>query len=352
MNLNELDYDLPRDLIAQEPAALREASRLLVLDRASGAVTHRVFGDLPRSLRAGDCLVLNESRVIAARLRLVKEGTGGGVEALLLRDLGGGRWESFLNPARRVRTGQRLAHVQNRVHPIVVIEERQASGRWVLRELDPVPGGLPATLGEMPLPPYIRRGGADGHARLRALDVERYQTVYARVPGSVAAPTAGLHITEAILQTLASAGIEVVRVLLHVGPGTFRPVTAERLEDHVMDAEAFEVGAAERTALGAAVRDGRRIVAVGTTSVRVLETLGPEGLAGDGPVRGETSIFIRPGYAFRVVGALVTNSHLPRSTPLALVAAFAGLAAIRRAYAEAVASRYRFLSYGDAMLIQ
>ncbi|MEK7475923.1 MAG: tRNA preQ1(34) S-adenosylmethionine ribosyltransferase-isomerase QueA [Candidatus Coatesbacteria bacterium] len=351
MNLSELDYALPRDLIAQEPAARREASRLLVLDRASGGVTHRGFDDLPGLLRAGDCLVLNESRVIPARLRLVKEGTGGGVEALLLRDLGGGRWETFLNPAGRVRAGLRLAHVSDRVRAIAVIEGREPSGRWTIRELDPVPGGLPATMGEMPLPPYIRRDGTDGQARLRALDVERYQTVYARVPGSVAAPTAGLHLTEAILRELASAGIETVRVLLHVGPGTFRPVTAERLEDHVMDGETFEVGESERGALCAALRGGRRIVAVGTTSVRVLETLGPEGLAGDGPARGETAIFIRPGYAFRVVGALVTNFHLPRSTPLALVAAFAGLADVRRAYAEAVEAGYRFLSYGDAMLI-
>ena len=352
MQLTELDYDLPRDLIAQEPADSRDGSRLLVVDRAAGTVHPAMFADLPALLRRGDCLVVNDSRVVPARLRLVKVPTLGAVEVLLLGPAGPDRWEAFLTPASRVRPGLHLAPAAEPGRAILEVESRASSGRWTLREIpsdagEAVPGGLLAAFGEMPLPPYIRRNGDD---RLRALDRERYQTVYARVPGSVAAPTAGLHFTEEVLERMADLGIGVVRVLLHVGPGTFRPVTAERLEDHRMDAENFEVGAEARAGLAAALREGRRIVAVGTTSVRVLESLGPEGLAGEGEVRGETSIFIRPGYAFRVVGALVTNFHLPKSTPLALASAFAGLPLIRRAYAEAVASRFRFLSYGDAML--
>jgi len=352
MQIDELDYDLPRDLIAQAPAPHREDSRLLVLDRASGSILHHAFAGLAGSLRAGDCVVLNETKVIPARLRLVKEGTGGGVDALLLREAEPGVWQALLKPGGRIRAGMRLAPAADPSRAVVAVEARDASGSWRVRELEKAGGGLPESLGDMPLPPYIRRNGAvPGSDALRALDRERYQTVYARVAGSVAAPTAGLHFTCPVLDSLSAAGVETVKVVLHVGPGTFRPVTADRLEDHRMDAEPFEVGAAARSALRAALQAGRRIVAVGTTSARVLETLGPEGLAKEGPARGETSLFILPGFAFRVAGALVTNFHLPRSTPLALVSAFAGLSLIRRAYAEAVAARYRFLSYGDAMLI-
>ena len=312
MRTDELDYDLPPELIAQRPAERRDESRLLVYDRASGAIRHRTFRDLREE--AGDALVVvNDTRVLPARLRLRRPG-GGEAEVLLLERLGeNGTWEGLARPSRKLRPGQRLGPVE--------LLEPLGEGRWRLR-LE----GEPA--GEAPLPPYIHEPLADP---------ERYQTVYARSAGSAAAPTAGLHFTPELL-----AGLEVERVTLHVGLDTFRPLAAESLEEHELHSERYEVApeAWER------IRTAERVLAVGTTTVRVLESL-----ARGAPPSGRTDLFVTPGFEFRRVDALLTNFHLPRSTLLALVMAFAGVEETRRLYRLAIEERYRFYSFGDAMLL-
>ena len=311
METSRLDYELPSELIAQHPAERRDESRLLVFDRGSGEVRHRRFAELPAEL-AGELVVVNETRVIPARLTLRRPG-GGEAEVLLLEPLGGGAWEGLARPSRRLRAGMRLGPVE--------LLEPLGEGRWRLR-LE----GEPA--GETPLPPYITEPLADP---------ERYQTVYAREEGSAAAPTAGLHFTPELL-----ARLEVARVTLHVGLDTFRPVESDTLEEHRIHSERYEVvpGEWER------IREAARVLAVGTTTVRVLETL-----ARGGPLSGRTELFITPGFEFRRVDALLTNFHLPRSTLLALVMAFAGEEETGRLYELAIAERYRFYSFGDAMLI-
>jgi len=307
-----LDYDLPQELIAQRPVEPRDASRLLVYRRETGAIEHRAFRDLP-DLLGGELAVVNDSRVVPARLRL-RRATGGAVEVLLVERLGAnGVWEGLVRPARRLRKGEQLG-------PVRLIEP-VADGRWLL-ELE----GEPA--GEAPLPPYIHESLADA---------ERYQTVYARELGSAAAPTAGLHFTPELL-----GRIEHVAVTLHVGLDTFRPVTEVRLEEHALHGERYEVasGAWERIAAA------ERVLAVGTTSVRVLETV-----ARTGDLEGRTTLFISPGFEFRRVNALLTNFHLPRSTLLALVMAFAGIERTLELYRVAIEEEYRFYSFGDAMLV-
>jgi S-adenosylmethionine:tRNA ribosyltransferase-isomerase len=312
MDVAELDYDLPPELIAQRPAARRDESRLLVYDRASGDVRHRVFSDLPAEL-SGELVVVNDTRVVPARIPL-RLPNGGAAEVLLLEQLGSdGLWEGLARPSRRLRPGQRLGPVE--------LVEPLGEGRWRLR-LE----GEPA--GETPLPPYITT----------PLDrPERYQTVYAREAGSAAAPTAGLHFTPELL-----AQLEVERVTLHVGLDTFRPVSVSQLEEHALHGEryAVEAPAWER------IRTAELVLAVGTTTTRVLETL-----ARGGPLIGRTELFITPRFEFRRVDALLTNFHLPRSTLLALVMAFAGMNETRRLYRIAVEERYRFYSFGDAMLV-
>jgi S-adenosylmethionine:tRNA ribosyltransferase-isomerase len=308
----ELDYELPEELIAQRPLERRDDSRLLVHERATGATRHRRFRDLPAELPAGALVVVNDTRVVPARLRLRRPG-GGEAEVLLLEPLGDGLWEALARPTRRLRAGMRLEGVE--------LVEHRGEGRWVV-----CLEGPPA--GEAPLPPYI----------VEPLDEpERYQTVYADIEGSAAAPTAGLHFTEELL-----AGLDVERVTLHVGLDTFRPVSADDLDDHEIHSERYRVEAPawER------IRQAECVVAVGTTTVRVLESL-----ARGAPLEGRTSLFVTPGFEFRRVGALVTNFHLPRSTLLALVMAFAGVGETRRLYREAIAERYRFYSFGDAMLL-
>jgi S-adenosylmethionine:tRNA ribosyltransferase-isomerase len=311
METARLEYELPPELIAQHPAERRDESRLLVFERATGEVRHRRFSELPQELRR-ELLVVNETRVIPARLRLRRPG-GGEAEVLLLEPLGDGVWEGLARPSRRLRPGMRLGPVE--------LLEPLGEGRWRLR-LE----GEPA--GETPLPPYITE---------RLDDSERYQTVYARAEGSAAAPTAGLHFTSELL-----ARLEVARVTLHVGLDTFRPVDSETVEEHTIHSERYEVDAAEWERIRAA----DRVLAVGTTSVRVVETL-----ARGAPLTGRTDLFITPGFDFRRVDALLTNFHLPRSTLLALVMAFAGEEETRRLYELAIAERYRFYSFGDAMLI-
>jgi len=340
----DFDYDLPPQLIAQTPAEPRDSSRLLVVDRATGGLLHRRFRDVVQFLRAGDLLVYNESRVIPARL-FARKPTGGRVELLLLRPRSVRVWESLVR-GRAVRAGACLEILDGpdgrSVGAAAEVLEEGERGLRVLA-FDRPALFLAERVGRVPLPPYI-------HEPLR--DPHRYQTVYARVPGSAAAPTAGLHFTPRLLQALRKMGVQSAFVTLHVGLGTFRPVSEERIEDHRMHTEVCSLSPKVARQVNRAVLEGRRVIAVGTTSVRVLETAA-QGSESQGvcPFEGETNLFIYPGYRFRVVDALITNFHLPRSTLLMLVAAFCGKELQNRAYAEAVRERYRFYSFGDAMLI-
>jgi S-adenosylmethionine:tRNA ribosyltransferase-isomerase len=326
---SDLDYELPDDLIAQAPAEPRDASRLMVLDAAAGTIGHHTFRELPIFLRPGDAIVLNETKVLPARLKARKP-TGGEVELLFLRDLGPDRnntWEVLARPAKRLKAGLRLLAGDATLNLV----ENLGEGRWSVFAPD-VPGLLERR-GRMPLPPYIE---ATEQAEAR------YQTVYAREPGSAAAPTAGFHFTEDVLRGAERAGAAVARVTLHVGTGTFLPVRTEKLEDHRMHAERYNVP--EEAAR--AVEGAGRVVAAGTTVARTLETW-----AGTGDGAGESRLFIYPGYRWRAVDALLTNFHLPRSTLLAMVMSFGGRDLVREAYRVAVEERYRFYSFGDAMLI-
>ncbi len=351
MKTELFDYGLPSDRIAQQPLPDRAQARLLVVRRGSGAFEHRRVADLPALLNPGDLLVVNDTRVIPARLRGRRSDTGGRVEVLLLEELEPGRWNALLR-ARRARPGLALELASGRIAAEVL--EAAGMGRVTLRLHSDAP--LAAVLeaeGETPLPPYIKRGPGAGQAEdaaQRARDRDRYQTVYARVPGAVAAPTAGLHFTAASFEALARRGIGRAAVTLHVGAGTFQPVTADRVELHRMEDERYTVPADTAARLAGTRAAGGRIVAVGSTVVRTLETVA----ARYGTVRadtGRTDLFITPPYAFRAVDVLLTNFHLPRSTLLMMVSAFAGLDLIRGAYAEAIRMGYRFYSYGDAMLI-
>ncbi len=341
MRLSDFDYALPEELVAQEPVTPRDASRLLVV-RPEGAFAHRRFAELDRLLAPGDLLVFNDTKVIPARLVGRKE-SGGKAEILLCEPLAGGlgrRWRAMGQASKPIRAGAVLSF--DGLSARVV--EAEGEGFYVV-ELDREGEALEAALaraGRIPLPPYIRR---EPDAR----DRDRYQTIWARAPGSAAAPTAGLHFTEALLARLDARGVRRTAVTLHVGPGTFLPIRADAIEDHRMHAERYEISGAAADALAACRARGGRVVAVGTTSVRTLES------AWDGtrvaPGAGRTALFVRPGHAFRAVDALVTNFHLPRSTLLVLVCAFGGTARVLAAYRESVAARYRFFSYGDAMLL-
>jgi len=338
---SDFDYELPEELIAQE-AAPRGASRLLVVDRAADRLEHRTVSDLPELLAPGDLLVLNDTRVLASRL-YAERPTGRRFELLLLRpEADGARWEALLRPSARARIGEVLVLADGGT---VAPAEPLGDGRWIVT-CDPSVGTERLDrLGEAPLPPYIRRP----HGATRQ-DRDRYQTVYATRPGSAAAPTAGLHFTDALLDRIRAAGVETAALTLHVGLGTFRPVAVDRVEDHTMHTEWYQIPEATAAAVAAARRDGRRIVCVGTTVVRTLEGA----MSRDGTLRageGWTDLFITPGFRFRGVGAMLTNFHLPKSSLLMLVSAFAGRERVLAAYREAIAERYRFFSYGDAMLI-
>ncbi len=354
MKTSALDYTLPEDLIAQVPIEPRDESRLLVLHRESGEIEHRAFRDVGAYLKTGDTLVANESRVIPARMFARKEPSGGQVEVLLLRKVDELHWRALLGGAR-TRVGSRVRFLQADVlSPLVAdVTEVGERGERTLRFAEPVEGHF-GELGHTPLPPYI-------HAPLR--DSERYQTIYARTPGSAAAPTAGLHFTPDLLLNLRDAGVRLTYVTLHVGLDTFRPITEATVEGHQIHTEWCRVDTATAEQINRSKVMGRRAVAVGTTSVRVLETAARRGLlqapdVGDvcpwrplSPFEGFTDLYIMPGFRFRVVDALITNFHLPRSSLLALVMAYAGEQLIRDAYREAVRKRYRFYSFGDAMLI-
>jgi len=362
MHLSDFDYELPPELIAQHPASERDASRLLVLDRRSDRLEHRRFSDLPEYLRAGDLLILNDTKVIPARLFGTYE-DGKSVEVLLVRPIQDECWEALVKPSRPARLGRRLLLACG--HLPVTVDALGLQGRRILRL--PPDADLRAILhsyGVMPLPPYIKRRAESREMRAetrndtplgsrlaaRGSDFERYQTVYAQAEGAVAAPTAGLHFTTALLDRIRQLGVLVHSLTLHVGPGTFQPVRAEDVSRHRMEPEHYVIPEETALAIGAAKADGRRVLAIGTTTVRTLEDAAqPNGAVRAG--EGEADLFITPGFHFRVVDALLTNFHLPRSTLLILVSAFAGLEMVRRAYAEAIAERYRFYSYGDAMLI-
>jgi S-adenosylmethionine:tRNA ribosyltransferase-isomerase len=343
----DFDYELPQELIAQTPVEPRDASRLMVIHRATCQIEHRHFYELPAWLRPGDLLVYNESRVIPARLFARKE-TGGKVEILLLRRQDAHTWEALIG-GRRIWPGSRLTLLDGPNGPptamTVEVTAVGAGAQRVLRFDQPVLA-LAERLGATPLPPYI-------HTPLA--DAERYQTVYARTPGSAAAPTAGLHFTPALLEQLRAMGVHSTFVTLHIGLDTFQPVTEERIQDHEIHTEYALLTPETARAIEETRQGGSRILAVGTTSVRVLETAAPRAETSDKdqirPFEGPTDLFIYPGYRFRMVDALITNFHLPRSTLLMLVAAFAGKELIDRAYAEAIEMCYRFYSFGDAMLI-
>lgn len=340
MKTSDFDYELPQELIAQTPVEPRDHSRLLVYDRADGSIQHLHFYDLPRFLRKGDVLVLNETKVIPARLLGEKEETGVPVEILLLKRLEKDVWEGLVRPGRRLKPGT-MCSFGGGLLRAEIIDNAEDGGRKIRFEYDGVFEEILDRLGQMPLPPYI-------HEKLE--DQSRYQTVYARQEGSAAAPTAGLHFTPELLETIRAMGVEIVPVLLHVGLGTFRPVKVEDVSQHHMHVEHYEITPESAQKINEARARGGHCVCVGTTSVRTLESATGE----DGVVRaesGDTDIFITPGYTFHAVDSLITNFHLPQSTLLMLISALMGREEALRVYREAVAQKYRFFSFGDAMLI-
>ena len=339
MKTRDFWYDLPEDLIAQTPLEQRDASRLMLLNKTTGEIGHRVFSQLPELLHAGDCLVMNDSRVIPARLFGRRE-SGGAVEVLLLNDRGNGVWECLTRPGRKTPLGTRL-HFGNDELTAEVVGLESDGNKLLQFNYSGVFLEVLAHLGHVPLPPYIK-------AELK--DAERYQTVYANEPGSAAAPTAGLHFTQELLNNLEDSGVELNRITLHVGLGTFRPVKEEDLTKHEMHSEYCSISSAAAERINAAKREGRRIIAVGTTSCRTLEAVSDvNGFVR--PFSGQVNIYIYPGYRFKCIDGLITNFHLPESTLIMLVSALAGREAVLRAYDTAVRERYRFFSFGDAMLI-
>ena len=333
-------YYLPEELIAQDPLEDRSASRLLVLDKETGEVQHRHFTDVMEYMEPGDCVVINDTKVIPARLLGEREETGGHVEVLLLRRLTGDDWECLVKPGKKARTGQRIVFGDGRLRAVVseIVEE---GNRIIHFEYDGIFEEVLDALGEMPLPPYIKH---------KLADPDRYQTVYAKNRGSAAAPTAGLHFTEELMSKVREKGVVIAPVTLHVGLGTFRPVKEETVLDHHMHEEWYSVSSETAEKINAAKSGGHRVICVGTTSCRTVESAAGE----DGMVRagsGDTRLFIYPGYRFKIMDRLITNFHLPESTLLMLVSAMAGREHTLAAYDEAVRERYRFFSFGDAMIV-
>lgn len=360
MRTADFDFELPAELIAQMPAAKRDASRLLVLHRDSGKIEHRTFRDVLGFFRAGDVLVLNNSRVIPARLRGRNAKSGGEFKLLLVQENSVNDWWAMLRPGKRARIGTQIILTREgaltEIRATVLDKNEEGHRRLQFSGVENIFQALD-TIGEIPLPPYIQRAAAARDSDSARLDRERYQTVFAHAAGSVAAPTAGLHFTEALLDEIRARGVGVCFVTLHVGLGTFAPVKTESIEAHTMHEERYELSEATAETINAAKREGRRVIAVGTTTVRVLESVADKHGGRLVSGHGKTRIFIYPPRDFRIVDALLTNFHLPCSTLLMLVSAFAspgemrGREMILSAYAEAVRERYRFFSYGDAMLI-
>ena len=337
----DFDFDLPEELIAQTPLKDRTSSRLLVVDKTTHSIEDKHFSDLLDELEEGDTLVVNNTRVLPARLYGTKEETGAHIEVLLLTNTEGDKWETLVKPAKRMKVGSVVSFGDGRLKATVV-EELEQGGRIIEFSYEGVFLEVLESLGEMPLPPYIKE---------RLEDKERYQTVYAKENGSAAAPTAGLHFTEELMQQIRDKGVNIVPVTLHVGLGTFRPVSVDSLEDHKMHSEYYNVSKETAEMIEATKKAGKRVIAVGTTSIRTLETVARDN---DGHVvtaSGWTDIFISPGYEFRVVDAFVTNFHLPKSTLVMLVSAYLGREFTLEAYQHAIEERYRFFSFGDAMFV-
>ncbi|MBO5159034.1 MAG: tRNA preQ1(34) S-adenosylmethionine ribosyltransferase-isomerase QueA [Lachnospiraceae bacterium] len=340
MNIKEFYYDLPEELIAQDPLADRSSSRLLTLDKNSGAFSHHVFRDIVDFLNPGDCLVLNNTKVIPARLMGEKEGTGAGIEVLLLKRKEDNVWETLVKPGKKARPGARISF-GNGLLVGEVIDVVEEGNRLIRFEYEGIFEEILDQLGQMPLPPYITH---------RLEDKNRYQTVYAKHDGSAAAPTAGLHFTPELLETIKAKGVKVAEVTLHVGLGTFRPVKVDNILDHHMHSEFYMVEENQAAIINETKKNGGRVICVGTTSCRTIESAtGEDGILRAGS--GWTEIFIYPGYKFKILDALITNFHLPESTLLMLVSALAGRDNVMAAYEEAVKERYRFFSFGDAMFI-
>ena len=349
MKASDFDYDLPLELIAQEPPIQRDGARMMVLDRAARTIQHRRFSDLPAYLRVHDLLVVNDTRVIPARVfgRKAKAGTGGRVEFLLLEETEPGIWDALMRSRRRPKVGEQVILDDNLA--VATVREDGELGRVKVRMESQLPWlEVLDRIGQTPLPPYIQRKEATPERR--AADKIRYQTIFAREPGAVAAPTAGLHFTLEVFSRLAAQGVDHATVTLHVCIGTFRPVVVENIEDHRMENERWQIPEATAKKIAAAKAGGGRVVAVGTTSVRTLESAAarPEGF---GAGQGRTDLFIYPPYEFKMADAMVTNFHLPKSTLLMMISAFAGRDFVLEAYREAIRERYRFYSYGDCMLI-
>lgn len=343
MHLNQFDYRLPQELIAQQPTEKREDSRLMVLNRQTGNIEHKRFNEILNYLSPGDCLVLNDSKVLPARLYGKKIGTGAKVEFLLTRRMDGDVWETMVRPGRRLRPGDTVRFSENPPLEATILEFGDDGTRIVRFEYEGLFLEVLEQVGEMPLPPYIQRES-------REEDRERYQTVYSQVEGSVAAPTAGLHFTENLLGLIKAKGVNLAYLTLHVGIGTFRPVKCDVIEEHKMHFEEYEISEETASLINRTKAEGGKIISVGTTSTRTLESAAGQ----DGKVRaggGNTDIFIYPGYQFRVIDRLITNFHLPKSTLLMLVSALYNREKILEAYEVAVEERYRFFSFGDAMLI-
>ncbi len=341
MKTADFDYELPQELIAQDPLEQRDSSRLLILDKKTGERTHRIFHDIIDYLHEGDCLVINNTKVIPARLIGEREGTGGKVEVLLLKRKTDNVWETLVKPGKKARPGMRLSFGGGLLHAEVqeVVDE---GNRLIRFEYEGIFEEILDQLGQMPLPPYITH---------QLKDKNRYQTVYAKYEGSAAAPTAGLHFTEELLQQIQEKGVKIARVTLHVGLGTFRPVKVDDVTQHHMHTEFYHVSQEAADIINETKRQGGRVICVGTTSCRTIESAAD----GQGVVQateGDTDIFIYPGYQFKVLDCLITNFHLPESTLLMLVSALAGKENIMAAYKEAVEMKYRFFSFGDAMFIQ
>ncbi len=341
MNVSDFNYELPKELIAQDPLEKRSESRLMVLDKATGKVTHKHFYDIIEYINEGDCLIINNTKVIPARLYGVKEDTGAAIEILLLKRVDGNTWECLSRPGKKARVGARIVFGEGLLtgEIVDVVEE---GNRLIRFEYEGIFEEILDKLGEMPLPPYITH---------KLQDKSRYQTVYAKYDGSAAAPTAGLHFTSELLQRLRDKGVKIAEVTLHVGLGTFRPVKVENVLEHHMHSEYYEITKEACDIINDTKANGGKIISVGTTSTRTVESAADEnGLLT--PKKGDTDIFIYPGFNFKVIDSLITNFHLPESTLIMLVSALAGRENVLAAYEEAVKERYRFFSFGDAMLIK
>lgn len=342
MNTADFDFHLPEELIAQTPLEKRDASRLLIVDRSSGEFSDQHFDSIIDQLQPGDALVMNNTRVLPARLYGEKPGTGGHVELLLLKNTEGDQWEVLAKPAKRLKVGAQVSFGDGRL-TATIVEELEHGGRIVRFDYQGIFLEVLESLGEMPLPPYI-------HEKLA--DRERYQTVYAKENGSAAAPTAGLHFTKELLAQIEAKGVKLVYLTLHVGLGTFRPVSVDNLDDHEMHSEFYTLSEEAAATLREVKANGHRVIAVGTTSIRTLETIGNKFQGDIQADSGWTNIFIKPGYQWQIVDAFSTNFHLPKSTLVMLVSAFAGRDLTLKAYEHAIAERYRFFSFGDAMFIK